>query len=93
MYTDKLIQGERALNEFLAKFRPGLKIAWCETIGHIADVTIEMFYERSPQDEYYKQWFWLYMDCEPGRKGAFYNISDRRHEIYESIRAGRITAK
>lgn len=92
MYTDKLIQGEKALKDFLAKFRPNCDIRWCETIGHCLDVTIEMFYEKSPEDEYYKQYFWLYMDTN-NEKNAFYNITDRRHQIHEDIRAGKYLGK
>ena len=90
-YIDKVIQGESRLKEFMTKFRPGCSISWCETIGHCADVKIEMFYEKRPSDEYYKQFYWLTMPSPNDEKGfTAGQYSDRRREIYEGIRAGKI---
>ena len=90
-YIDKVIQGEKNFKEFMQKFRPGCSISWCETIGHCADVQIEMFYEKRPGDEYYKQFFWLTM-ASPNENKGFTDgqYSTRRSEIHEGIRNGKI---
>ena len=89
-YIDKVIKGEAAFNAFMDKFRPGWRdIQRVENIWHFADLTVERFYEKGPDDEYYKEFFWLVMPSNNPDKG-FTQISDRRHEIYEGIRAGKI---
>ena len=90
-YIDKIIQGEKNFKEFMQKFRPGCSISWCETIGHCADVQIEMFYEKRPGDEYYKQFFWLTV-ASPNEDKGFTDgqYSTRRSEIHEGIRNGKI---
>lgn len=90
MYVDKLIQGRKALGEYVAKRWPGERIYWRETIGHIGQATVELFYAKADTEEQYKEYYWMYMDAPSETPKAFYNISDRRHEIYEGIRAGKI---
>ena len=92
MYTDKLIEGEDAFRGFMAKFRPGQSVEWCETIGHCFDVTVELFYERSDQeqreDKPFRCFYWLYMPSRDGK--GFYHVSDRRQELHKMIREGKV---
>lgn len=90
-YIDKVIKGEKAFVAFMDKFDPSWReYERIENIWHFGRCTVERFFEMGPQDEHYKQFFWLYMESPHPDKG-FIHISDRRAEIYEGIRAGRIT--
>ena len=91
-YIDKVIKGEKNFKDFMSKFRPNCRVEWCETIGHCMDVQIEMFYEKGPEDEYYRQFFWLTMPSPNDERGfTDGQYSDRRREIYEGIRLGKIS--
>lgn len=90
-YIDKVIKGEDAFKKFWAKFRPNDPPNWCENIAHNGEVTIESFYEKGPEDEYYKHFYWLIMPSRDPEKGfTDGQWSDRRREIYEGIRTGKI---
>lgn len=92
MYTDKLIEGEAAFKAFMAKFRPGGRVTWSETIGHCDEITVELFYERSNDeakaDKPFRQFYWLYMPTYS--EHGFRHVSDRRGELHEKIRRGEI---
>lgn len=91
-YIDKVIKGEDAFNKFWAKFRPNERIFWSENIAHCGEVTIESFYEKGPRDEYYKHFYWLTMPSRDPEKGfTDGQYSERRHQVYEGIRTGKIT--
>ncbi len=91
-YIDKIIEGEKAFNEFWAKFRPGEKITWCAEIGHCHEVTVELFYERSDREQAegkpFRKFYWLQMPSKDDR--GFLHPSDRRGEIHKMIREGRL---
>ncbi len=93
MYTDKLIEGEAAFKAFMAKFRPGERVEWSETIGHCGEITIELFYERSDKDaaddKPFRCYYWLYMPSYNDERG-FRHISDRRDDLHRKIREGKI---
>lgn len=77
------------------RFRPGWReCKKVENIWHFFDVTVERFYEKGPEDEYYKEWFWLVMPSNDPEKGfTDGQHTERRSEIYEKIRAGKIDGK
>lgn len=93
-YVDKVIKGETEFKDFITRFRPGLSVIWCENIGHCGEVTVESFYEKGPEDDYYKHFYWLTMPSNDPDKGfTDGQYSERRHEIHEKIRAGKITGR
>lgn len=90
-YIDKVIKGEKNFKEFMSKFRPNCEVRWMETIGHCNDVTIEMFYEKGPEDDYYGQFYWLTMPSYDEKGFTDGQFSERRHQVHEGIRTGRIS--
>lgn len=93
-YIDKIIKGEKEFKEFWKRFRPDLNVEWCENIGHCGEVTVESFYEKGPEDEYYKHFYWLIMPSRHPEKGfTDGQWSERRREVYEGIRTGSITGR
>ena len=94
-YIDKVIKGEAAFNAFMDKFRPDWReYRRIENIWHFGDLTVERFYERGPGDEYYAEWFWLVMPSRDPDKGfTDGQHSERRTEIYEKIRDGKIDGR
>lgn len=93
-YIDKVIQGEKAFKEFAKKLRPYSDIEMLENTGRFADVHFERFYEKRPTDEYYVEFYWLTMPSNNPEKGfTDGQYSDRRREIYEGIRTGKITGR
>lgn len=91
-YIDRVVQGEKAFRELVKKLRPTYDIEMCENTGRVGDIQFERFYEKRPTDEYYKEFYWLQMPSNDPDKGfTDGQHSDRRREIYEGIRAGRIT--
>lgn len=92
-YIDKLIEGEDALNAFMARFRPGQKIEWLETIGRCGDLTVHLFYERSDDDERadrpFREFFWLYMQRSDRVPNSFWDIGQREMEVRRMIRDGK----
>lgn len=93
-YIDRVIQGETAFKQFCRKIRPTYTIEMCENIGNVGDIHFERFYEKRPTDEYYKEFYWLTMPSHDSERGfTDGQFSNRRHEIYEGIRAGRITGE
>lgn len=92
-YIDKIIEGEQNFNEFWAKFRKGKKIEWCSEFGYCGEVKIELFFERSDKEQAenkpFRAFYWLTMPSKDNRKG-FFHYSDRRMEIREMIRKGKI---
>lgn len=90
-YIDKVIKGEGPFNAFMHKFRPGWdKLPRYENCWTLWDVHVERFYEKGPNDDNYNVYFWLIMPSNDPDKG-FCDWSQRRLEIYEGIRSGRIT--
>lgn len=91
-FIDKLIEGEDALNAFMARFRPGQKIEWLGTIGRCGDLKVHLFYERSDDDERagrpFREFFWLYM-CVDRKQNSFWDISQREKDIHKMIREGK----
>lgn len=93
-YIDKVIQGERAFKEFAKRIRPNCTIEMCENTGNIFDIHFERFYEKRPTDEYYQEFYWLTMPSNDPEKGfTDGQYSDRRREIYEGIRTGKIDGR
>ena len=94
-YIDKVIKGEQNFAAFMDRFEPDWRS--CERIENIwrfNKCRVERFYEKGPQDEYYKEWFWLTMESNHPDKGfTDGQFSERRSEIYEGIRTGRITGQ
>lgn len=92
-YIDKVIKGEAAFSAFMDKFDPGWReYQKIENIWTFSKCRVERFYEKGPGDEYYKEFFWLTMPSPNPEKGfTDGQFSERRSEIYEGIRAGRIT--
>ena len=94
MYIDKIIEGEDAFKKYMAKFRPGESVEWCETIGHCLEVTVELFYERSDkdaaEDKPFRCYYWLYMPTYDHNERGFHHVSDRRAELHQMIREGKI---
>lgn len=85
MLTYGIIKGEKTLNKYCEK-RWGQRPRFMETIGHIANVTIEHFYEHGPDDDGYAPYYLLIMEHE---KGKFTSFNDIREEAYEAIRTGK----
>ena len=94
-YIDKIIEGEQNFKEFWSQFRKGEKIEWCSEFGYCGEVKIELFYERSDKEELegkpFREFYWLTMPSI-GTKG-FFHFSDRRKEIHEMIRKGKIISQ
>ena len=92
-FIDKIIKGEDAFLAYMAKFRPGIHIDRLENIYHAGDVTIEHISEIPPGG-YPQDYYWLRMESRDPGKGYFDGqLNNRRHEIYEGIRTGRITGE
>lgn len=90
-YIDKIIRGERTFNEFWEKFRPGQKLEWLENFAHCGEITVENIWAYLP-DGSCACFRWMYMPSRDPSKG-FWDITQRRHEIYEGIRTGKITGE
>lgn len=92
-YIDKVIQGESNFKAFIKKIRPTYTIEMCENTGHVGDIHFERFYEKRPQDEYYKEFYWLTMASNSDKGFTDGQYSDRRRQIYEGIRTGAISGE
>lgn len=93
-YIDKVVLGEEAFKKLMKRMRPSDTIQMCENTGNCGDIHFERFYEKRPQDEYYKEFYWLTMPSNNPEKGfCDGQYSSRRMEIYEGIRAGRISGE
>lgn len=92
-YIDKIIEGEQNFKEFWAKFRNGEKLIWCSEFAYCGEVKIELFFERSDKEEAehkpFRVFYWLTMPSKDDTKG-FLHFSDRRMEIHDMIRKGKI---
>ena len=92
-YIDKLIEGEDALKAFMARFRPGQKIEWMETIGRCGDLKVHLFYERSDDDKRadrpFREFFWLYMPRTDRTPNSFWDIGRREMAVRRMIREGK----
>lgn len=86
LYIYGLIQGEDNLDKYCLK-RWGETPRFCESFANIADVKIERIYEKPKGEEYYKQFFILYMKHENGTMDT-YTI---RKKVHEDIRLNRHT--
>lgn len=90
-YIDKVIKGEDAFAAFMDRFRPGWReVPRCENTWQIFDIHVERFYERGPQDDHYKEFFWLVMPSSTDKGFTDGQYSNRRDEVYEGIRTGHI---
>lgn len=94
-YVDKIIKGEGAFATFMDKFDPSWReCERIENIWHFHKCRVERFYEKGPGDENYKEFFWLTMTSNHPDKGfTDGQFSERRSEIYEGIRTGKITGE
>ena len=85
MLTYGIIKGEAALNKYCEK-RWGSKPRFCETIGHVANVTVELYYWHAPDDDGYCAYYLLYMEHE---RGTFTSVSALRDEAREAVETGK----
>ena len=85
MLTYGIIKGEAALNKYCER-RWHCRPRFVETIGHIANVTVELHYYRGPTDDGYKDYYLLIMEHPNGKYSSMNQIRD---EAYEAVETGR----
>ena len=85
MLTYGIIKGEAALNKYCEK-RWHCRPRFVETIGHIANVTVELHYYRGPTDDGYQDYYLLIMEHPNGKYSSMNQIRD---EAYEAVETGR----
>lgn len=91
MYTEKIIKGYEEFKDFMKKFRPGLTGNWLGVFGYYGEVRVEVL-SALDKDGKPGMYYWLTMPSK-NRQGFDGEPGDRRKEIYEGIRTGKITGK
>lgn len=85
-YIYAVIKGEKAMDKYCEK-RWGERPRFMESFAHVRDVTIERIWEKSPTDDWYMQYFILYM-VDPKRESLLTSFSQIRTQVHEAIRTG-----
>lgn len=83
LYTYCYVKGEKALERLLKKMRID-KPRFCESFAHADGITIERIYEKSHPDDWYQEYFILYMKHRTGTM----HMSDIRDKVHSDIRDG-----
>ena len=89
--TYGVIRGERAFNAYCER-RWKERARFCESFAHIyqggGDVTIERFYEKSPTDDGYTEYFLMTMPTNRDTGMCFHN--DISSMVKRQIREGTV---
>ena len=91
MLTYAIIKGEDALIRYCRR-RWNDRPRFVETIGHIANVTIELHYYRSPTDAGYMPYYLLIMEHKDGKYSSMNQIREEAYELVETGKACLLNA-
>ncbi len=91
MMTYGIIKGEAAMLRYCRK-RWNDRPRFIETIGHIANVTVELHYYKSPTDVGYMPYYLLIMEHQDGKYSSMNQIRDEAYELVSTGKARLLTA-
>jgi len=86
-----IIKGESALNRYCMK-RWGEHPHWRETIGSVGEAKVYLHYYKSPEDEYYRDYYILTMEHPNGTHSWLRSIEEEAREAVETGKARYLTA-
>lgn len=83
LYTYCYVKGEDALKRLLRKMGKD-DARFVESFAHVGEITIERIFEKPFPDDWYSEYFILYMKHPKGQM----HISDIRRKVHEDVRDG-----